>query len=341
MKTIQNTLYITQENCYVNKQQDSVIIRKDKSKIAQFPLTTINQIVCFGFSISCSPELVEHCSLQGITVTWLNSNGKFLARLQGPVQGNVLLRRAQYKIFDDSENSLQISKATICSKIQNQKSTLLRFVRNHGEVVEISEVDKKLTAILSTIKMTKDINTLRGFEGFSSELYFSVFDSLVLNKSTEFLFEKRTRRPPLNRINAVLSYVYSILTLDIRSALESVGLDPFVGFMHVERPGRPSLALDMVEEFRSSFADRLVLSLVNKKQIQENDFKILPTGEVQLSDNCRKVLLTAYQLRKREIIHHPYFDEDVEIGVLFLLQSRLLARHIRGDIDFYPAFIWR
>jgi CRISP-associated protein Cas1 len=344
MKHVRNTLYMTLEGAYLHKDGEAVTVRKDKEKVAQFPLHAIGEIVCFGYNIGVSPQLIEHCAKEGVTVSYLNANGRFMARLTGPTHGNVLLRREQYRIADDEVRSLAIAKCCVAAKIQNQRSTLLRFLRNHPETERNEDIKSSLRRMensLISAQQTQSVDSLRGIEGEAAEAYFSVFDAMILNPDPAFRFNNRSRRPPTDRVNALLSFVYSILALDMRSALESVGLDPYVGYLHVERPGRPSLALDLMEEFRSAYADRLVLSLVNLKQIDASGFVVQPSTEVEMKEDTRKLVLSVIQKRKREIVKHPVLDEDLDIGLCFLAQARFLARHIRGDLDFYPAFLWR
>lgn len=344
MKAVGNTLYLTQEGAWVHKDGLSIVVHKDRTKLAQFPIHAIAEIVCFGFGISVSPVLMEHCAREGVTISWLDGNGRFLARLQGPTQGNVLLRRAQYHAADSTSASLGIARCCVAAKIQNQRSTLLRFARNHPDADGIEEIRKSLArmeGIHGHLGEASSVDSLRGMEGDAAEAYFSVFDRMILVPGPDFRFSGRSRRPPMDRVNALLSYTYSILALDIRSALESVGIDPFVGFLHVERPGRPSLALDLMEEFRSPFADRLVLGLVNLRQVDAAGFVVQPTGEVEMKPETRKTLLAAYQKRKRESIQHAFLEEELDIGVVFLAQARLLARLLRGDLDYYPAFLWK
>lgn len=344
MKHVRNTLYVTIEDSWVHKEGETITIHKNHSKIGQFPIHQIGELVCFGYGISVSPQLVEHCAKENVTVSYLDGRGKFLARLQGPVHGNVLLRRAQYRDADNIDRALSLAKCCVAAKIQNQRSILLRHLRNHsgcnGEE-EIKTVLRNMDISLNTARNCNDMATLRGIEGSAAEGYFSVFDYMILAPGPEFRFHRRTRRPPMDRINALLSYAYSILALDMRSALEAVGLDPYVGFLHVERPGRPGLALDIMEEFRAPVADRLVLSLVNLKQVNAAGFKISPNGEVAMDDETRKTFLGAWQKRKREEILHPFFEENMETGLVYISQARLLARYFRGELDFYPAFIWR
>jgi len=344
MKHIQNTLYVTQDGAFVHKEGESIVVHLDHAKIAQFPMHSIGEIVCFGFGVSVSAPLTEHCAGAGVTVTYLNGNGRFLARMVGPMHGNVLLRRRQYRDADDKLRSLEIAKCCIAAKVANQRNVLQRFLRNHSDAeggTEVESAVERLAAVQRRIDSAGTHESLRGIEGDSAETYFSVLNCLIRVPEPELRFQGRNRRPPLDRVNALMSFAYSILALDMRSALESVGLDPYVGFLHTERPGRPSLALDMAEEFRAPFADRLVLSLVNLKQVSPADFIVQASGEVEMKPETRKVFLGAYQKRKRESVRHSFLEEDMEIGVAFLAQARLLARHVRGDLDFYPAMLWR
>jgi CRISPR-associated protein Cas1 len=344
MKHIQNTLYVTQDGAFVHKDGESIVVSRDHEKIAQFPIHAIGEIVCFGFGVMVSAPLAEHCANSGITVTYLNGNGRFMARMVGPTHGNVLLRRRQYRDADDKHRSLEIAKCCIAAKVTNQRNVLLRFLRNHADAPGAAGVQAaadRIGVVHKRIVSASCHESLRGIEGDTAETYFSVLNSLILVPDSELRFEGRNRRPPMDRVNALLSFAYSILALDMRSALESVGLDPYVGFLHVEHPGRPSLALDMAEEFRAPFADRLVLSLVNLRQVGPADFTVEASGEVQMKTDTRKTFLSAYQKRKRETVRHPFLEEDMDIGVAFLAQARLLARHVRGDLDFYPAMVWR
>jgi CRISP-associated protein Cas1 len=344
MKHVRNTLYMTLEGAYLHKDGEAITVRKEREKVAQFPLHAIGEIVCFGFDIGVSPQLTEHCARNGVIVTYLNGNGRFLARMTGPVQGNVLLRREQYRIADIPLRALEISRSCVAAKIQNQRSTLLRFVRNHPDIPRMDEIQNALRRMencLTMVRNTDSVASLRGIEGDAAEAYFSIFDTMILVPDEEFRFHFRSRRPPTDRVNALLSFVYSILAMDMRSALESVGLDPYVGYLHVERPGRPSLALDLMEEFRASYADRLVLGLINLRQVNAEGFVIQASSEVEMTPETRKTVLAVLQKRKREVIQHPFLEEELDIGLCFLAQARLLARHIRGDLDFYPAFLWR
>jgi len=344
LRHIQNTLYITRESAYLHKDGESIVIRQDREKIGQFPLIAIGEIVCFGFGISISPPLAEFCAESGVTITYLNGSGRFMARMVGPVHGNVLLRRRQYRDADDETRALKIAQCCIAAKIANQRGTLLRFLRNHGDAAGASDVQGVVNRLVDLQRRVDSVPTrdsLRALEGEAASYYFGVFGHLILVNDASFSFTTRSRRPPMDRANALLSFAYSLLALDVRSALEAVGLDPYVGFLHVDRPGRPSLALDLAEEFRAPFADRLVLSLLNLKQVNAGGFEVKATGEVEMNAETRKTFLAAYQKRKREAIRHPFLDEEMELGVAFIAQARLLARFVRGDLDLYPAFLWR
>jgi CRISPR-associated protein Cas1 len=344
MKHVGNTLYVTLDNAYLQKSGGSVVVRQEKKKVAQFPLIALGEIVCFGFGIGVSPKLAEHCAEEGITITYLSGSGRFLARMVGPTRGNVLLRREQYRAADDPERRLAIARHCVAGKIANQRGTLLRFARNHADDPardHLVSTAERLDRIRKTVRGAKDLDVLRGMEGDAAEGYFSVFDGMLLVDDPGFRFVGRSRRPPRDRTNAMLSFAYSMLALDMRSSLESVGLDPYVGYLHAERPGRPALALDLMEEFRSPFADRLVVSLVNLRRVDSGGFTEGASGEVEMTAETRKVLLGAYQKRKREVLEHPFLEEEMELGVAFLVQARLMARHIRGDLDFYPPYLWR
>lgn len=351
MKHMLNTLYVTQPESYLFKEGDTIVVKKGDEKLVQLPVHTIGQIVCFGFTIMLSPPLMSFCSENGVSVVWLSDGGKFLARVEGPVRGNVLLRREQYRMADDAQKALEIAKCIIAAKINNSRMNLQRFIRNqqhrpdgqpdHEKEAEVKNQCEHLSDLLPEVERCKDLDRLRGIEGDAAFGYFNVFDRLIVQQKEHFEFKGRSRRPPMDKVNALLSFVYTLLVFDIRSALETVGLDPFVGFLHTDRPGRPSLALDMMEEFRAPFADRIVLNLINRKQVSENGFKVHGTGEVEMTEECRKELIVTYQNRKKETIVHPFFDESMEIGLVFHSQARLLARFIRADLDMYPAMIWR
>lgn len=344
MKHMLNTLYVTQPKTFLCKEGDTVVVKQDEKKLLQIPIHVLGQIVCYGFDIIITPSLMESCAERGVGITWLSESGKFLGRVEGSIKGNVLLRRSQYRWADDKKKAFSIAQCIVAAKINNSRNNLLRFLRNQPDYPfqnEIREAAERLARLLVKVESCPDMNHLRGLEGESAGYYFSVFDHLIMHQKEEFNFRGRTRRPPLDRVNALLSFVYTLLVIDLRSALESVGLDPYVGFLHTDRPGRPSLALDLMEEFRAPFADRLVLSMINLKQVRPDQFIIYGTGEVVMNSETRKAVIVEYQKRKREVIVHPFLDEKMEIGLVFHAQAQLLARHLRGDIDFYPAIIWR
>lgn len=341
-----NTLYVTTQGAWLNKDGENVVVSVDNVERGRVPLHTIGGIVGFG-RVLISPPLLGACMTTGISVQYLTEEGRFLARVEGPVSGNVLLRRTQYRWADDAPKTSSIIKSIVAGKVLNQRSVLQRALRDHGSDTRDSErssltaATDRLAAIVRRLEKTLDESELRGAEGEAGQVYFSVFDALVRGEKPAFSFNGRSRRPPLDPVNAVLSFVYALLTTDVRAALETVGLDPAVGYLHKDRPGRPSLALDLVEEFRAFFADRLVLSLINRKQIAARDFKTLDNGATLLTDDGRKTVLVAYQERKRDEVQHPFLDEKVTLGLLWFIQAQLLARHLRGDLDAYPPFIWK
>lgn len=341
MKKHLNTLYVTTQKAYLYKEGESVVAKVDGENRLRLPVHTLDGIVCFG-AVSMSPFLMHHCAEKDLAVSFLSEHGRFLARVQGPVSGNVLLRREQYRKADSSEATASIAASFVIGKLVNTRTVLRRALRDYGgEGNEIENVEKRLTQYLNRLQQPVALETVRGVEGEAAASYFSVFNDLLRTDEKDFVFSGRNRRPPLDPVNAMLSFTYTLLVHDCRSALEGVGLDPCVGYLHCDRPGRPSLALDLMEEFRSFLADRLVLSLINRKQIQAKDFSVSEGGAVTMSDDARKELITAWQKRKQEEILHPYLQEKMQIGLLSHLQARLLSRYIRGDLDGYPPFIWK
>jgi CRISPR-associated protein Cas1 len=279
-----------------------------------------------------------------VNITHLSENGRFLARVQGPVAGNVLLRKEQYRMSDDPSRSATVAKAIVLGKLSNSRTVLQRALRDHGEKVNTASIERAVREMglsFDRLQNESDLEAIRGIEGDTARQYFGVFDELITIQKADFTFRERNRRPPLDRVNALLSFVYTLLYHDMRSALESCGLDPAVGFLHRDRPGRMSLALDLMEEFRPFFADRLVLSLVNLKQVQAKGFSVADNGAVTMDDETRKTVLTVYQTRKQDIVHHPFVAKNMHIGILFQIQALLMARFIRGDIDGYPPYFWR
>ena len=341
MKKYLNTLYVTTQNSYLRKEGESVVVRIENENKLRLPIHTLDGIVCFG-AVSMSPYLMHHCAETDTAVSFLSEYGKFLARVQGPVSGNVLLRREQYRVADNKEKSNDIARSFLLGKLANARAVIRRALRDHPEKVDESVLktsETRLSYYLNRLKDKSPISEIRGIEGEAAASYFVGFPQLITVNNDDFIFTSRNRRPPTDRVNALLSFAYTLLVHDCRSALEGVGLDPCVGYLHVDRPGRPSLALDLMEEFRAFLADRLVLSLINRKQVRRNDFKVSEGGSVIMNDDARKSLLTSWQKRKQKEIMHPYLKEKCKIGLLPHLQARLLARHLRGDIDAYPPFI--
>jgi len=336
MKKLLNTLYITRQESYLHKERETIVIKQDKDKLGQFPALTIGNILCFG-QVSVSPFLMGFCGEQGIGLSFYTEYGKFLARVQGKQTGNVLLRRAQYRWADDEQKSVSVARLMVAAKISNGRSVLMREVRNHGKNASIEAAVKHLASSLRRVRNATTVPEAMGIEGDAANRYFSVFDELL--RGTGFVFGGRVRRPPTDEVNALLSYAYTLITHECASALQGVGLDPYVGFLHQDRPGRLSLALDLLEEFRAPWADRFVLTLINRQQVKLKDFVTEASGAVRLTDDARKKLLTAWQERKQVEILHPYLDEQIAIGLLPHCQAMLLARHIRGDTEYYPPYL--
>ena len=336
MKKLLNTLYITRQESYLHKERETIVIKQGDSKLGQFPALTVNNILCFG-QVSVSPFLMGFCGEQGIGLSFYTEYGKFLARVQGKQSGNVLLRRAQYRWADDEDKSISIARLMVAAKIANGRSVLMREVRNHGANAAIETTVKRLAVSLRRARHAETVPEAMGIEGDAANAYFGVFNELL--RGSGFAFGGRVRRPPTDPVNALLSFAYTLITHECASALQGVGLDPYVGFLHQDRPGRLSLALDMLEEFRASWADRFVLTLINRQQVKPNDFLTEASGAVRLTDDARKTLLTAWQERKQVEVMHPYLDEQVPVGLLPHCQAMLLARHIRGDTEYYPPYI--
>lgn len=307
------------------------------------PIHNLESVICFGYK-GASPSAMQLCSERGVSLSFLSENGRFLARVSGKVSGNVLLRRKQYHWVDDKDESLRLSKRFISSKIHNSRTVVQRNIRDHSENVKIdklSELVKNMQDMIFRIRNSNSVESVRGIEGEAANAYFSNFDHLIVSQKDDFKFQGRFKRPPSDSVNALLSFVYTLLSRDCSSALEAVGLDPQVGFMHTERPGRDSLALDLMEELRAYMADRIVLSLINRKQVTREGFVKRENGSVMMNDETRKNVILAWQNRKREEITHPFLKEKISIGQIPLIQSMLLARNLRGDMDDYPPFLWK
>jgi len=350
MKKHLNTLFVTTQGAYLAKDGETVLVRVEKETRLRVPIHNLGGIVCFG-NVRCSPYLLGFCGRRDVAISFLSEYGRFMARVTGPTSGNVLLRREQYRRTDDAAGTAEIARAIVTAKVASSRSLLARALRQRAAddvgtaalrsaVLEL----KRLLGDLGRQRRPEEVTELdhiRGIEGAAARAYFQVFDHLILKQKADFRFAGRNRRPPLDRINALLSFTYTLLRHDVAAALECVGLDPAVGFLHRERPGRPSLALDLMEEFRAFFADRLVLSLVNLKQVQAEGFEMGESGAVWMNDATRKELLAAYQKRKQSEVTHPFLNEKTTVGMLFHLQALLLARYLRGDLDGYPPFAMR
>jgi len=334
-----NTLYITSDDAYVHKERETFVVEVNNQKVFQAPIHSIENIVCFGFK-ALSPALMAFCAEKNVGVSYLSENGRFLARVHGAQQGNVLLRKTQYAVADNETESLKIARPIIAAKVANYRNLLLRHQRNHPEDCPDSVVSAGTTMgnRLAAIQRAASLDELRGHEGECATVYFGVLSALITAQQEEFTFTQRSKRPPLDPANALLSFLYAILANDVRSAVETTGLDPQVGFLHQLRPGRPSLALDIMEEFRAYLGDRIMLNLINLKQVTKQDFEIRESGEVRMSDEARKTVITAYQKRKQEEITHPFLGEKMTVGLLPHIQAQLLARYLRGDIPDYPPF---
>lgn len=341
MRKLLNTLYITLQGAYLHQKGETVCVTLKRETKMRIPLLNLQGIVCFG-RVSCSPPLLAVCGSRNIGVSFLSEQGRFWARSEGPVCGNVLLRRQQYRWADDPFHSARLARALVAAKIANSRGVFLRANRERTEpCAPLSDAAQDLGVQLGRLKNAADLDTVRGIEGHAAHVYFTQFDQLILQQKSDFFFHERSRRPPLDALNALLSFLYTLLAHDVSSALETVGLDPAVGFLHRDRPGRPGLALDLMEEFRSFFADRLAVSLINLRQIKGSGFVKTETGTIWMDDETRRTVLQAYQKRKQEEMIHPYLNEKAPIGLLPFLQAQLLSRHIRGDLEAYPPFLWR
>jgi CRISPR-associated protein Cas1 len=342
MKKHLNTLFVTTQGAYLAKDGETVAVRVDGEVALRLPIHTLDGIVCFG-NVGCSPFLMGFCADRDVTLSFLSEKGRFLARVQGPVSGNVLLRREQYRKADDLDFSAIVARQCVTGKIANCRYSMQRVLRDHPEKVDTSALEKtigRLTASLRRLQDDLSLDEIRGIEGDAAHIYFGAVDHLILREKEHFFFKQRNRRPPLDRMNCLLSFLYTLLMHDIRSALESVGLDPAVGYLHRDRPGRPSLALDIMEEFRP-MVDRLAVSLVNLGQLRAKDFSFSESGAVRMTDTARKTVLVAYQNRKQDQRSHPFLEEKMAIGLFFYGQALLFARLLRGELDGYPPVIWK
>jgi CRISPR-associated protein Cas1 len=343
MKRHLNTLYVTTQGAWLGKEGETVVVRANHELLMRVPLLAISSVVCFG-QVSCSPALMAACAEHDVALAFLSEHGRFLARVVGETSGNVLLRREQYRRADRDEATLAIARSVIAGKLANSRTVLLRGARDRtgsAAAERLTGVAARMAAFLTALGSARTLDEARGIEGAAAREYFAAFDCLVAQQKETFTFTQRSRRPPLDPINALLSFVYTILLHDVTAALESHGLDPAVGYLHRDRPGRVSLALDLMEELRSWFADRLVLTLINLRQVTADDFVLGETGAVTMTDGGRKTVLLAYQTRKQDELLHPFLEERTTVGLVPSIQALLLARHLRGDLDAYPPFVWK
>lgn len=343
MKKLLNTLYVTSPDSYLALDGENVVILENEKELGRIPLHNLEGIVSFGYR-GVSPALMGSCAGRNINLCFLTPQGKFLARVTGGTRGNVFLRKRQYAVSEQEDTSLGIARNCILGKIYNSRWVLERATRDHRLQVDVDRLKRAsvyLQNSLSAVRNSRSMEQIRGYEGEAASVYFGVFDQLILQQKKDFSFSGRNRRPPLDNVNAMLSFVYTLLTNSVAAALETVGLDPYVGFMHTDRPGRVSLALDLLEELRPVLADRFVLTMINKKMVTAKDFTTKEDGAVLLSDDARKRLLTEWQNKKKEIITHPYLNEKVEWGMIPFIQAMLLARYLRDDLDEYPPFFWK
>lgn len=338
MKKLLNTLYVTTQGAYLRQEGETVVASVERADVLRLPIHTLAGIVCFG-QVSCSPPLLGLCGERGVHVSFLTEWGKFLARVTGPVSGNVLLRREQVRRAENPAATCELARNFVLGKMANSRTVLQRAQRDHGPNPAVSNSVDVIADVIRRVQRATDIETMRGLEGEAANAYFSAFDGMILTQRDVFPMKTRSRRPPLDPLNALLSFLYTILAHDCEAALEGVGLDPQIGFLHAVRPGRPSLALDLMEEFRSILADRVALSLINLNQITKKGFSVTESGAVVMDNETRKTVLQTWQKKKQETILHPFLDEKIELGLLPHAQALLLARHLRGDLDAYPPFL--
>ncbi|MBR7794650.1 type I-C CRISPR-associated endonuclease Cas1 [Agaribacter marinus] len=343
MKNLLNTLFVTQSDVYLSLDGDNIVLIKEKEKLARLPLHNLESIVAFGYT-GASPALMGYCAERNISLIFLTMNGRFLARVVGESRGNVTLRKKQYRISDNEKHSTEVARNFIIGKIYNNKWLLERMTRDYPlriNVDKFKEVSQHLTIMMKETRSCADLENLRGWEGQAAISYNKCLDDMILQQKEDFYFSKRSRRPPLDNVNAMLSFAYTLLANDVAAALEAVGLDAYVGFLHRDRPGRVSLALDVMEELRGVLADKFVLTLINKKSINKTDFQKKENGAVIMTEDARRKFLSAWQHKKQEKITHPYLGEKISWGLVPYAQSLLLARYLRNDLDEYPPFMWK
>lgn len=343
MRKYLNTLFVNTDGAILHREGETIDVRITGKSMLKLPVHLLESICCFG-SVTVTPCCMQLCAERGVLISFMNMYGRFLARVSGPVNGNVLLRRSQYRQSDSEELSSLLARRVVIAKVSNSRAVLLRHGRDHAESSGadiVSNSANKLRQVLTHLEKPLSLNSVRGYEGEAAQSYFGVFDSLIIRHKNEFSFVGRNRRSPTDPVNALLSFFYTLLAHDCTAACESVGLDPQVGFLHRERPGRPSLALDIMEELRAPLCDRLALSLINRGQVRESDFRSDEGGAFSLKDEPRKAVLKSWQERKQEEIMHPFLEEKITWGQIPFVQALLLARFLRGDIDDYPSFLWK
>ena len=338
MKKLLNILYVQTQGTYLRREGETVVAEREREVVSRIPIHTLSGIVCFG-NVLCSPFLLGLCAEHGVHVSFLSEHGRFLARIEGGVSGNVLLRVAQMQKSLDKAKACELAISFVAGKILNARTILMRRLRDHGSDSTCESVALRLATLIQHLRQADTTDAVRGVEGEAAACYFEAFNSLLIAQREQFSIPGRNRRPPLDPMNSLLSFLYTLLSHDCIGALESVGLDPQIGFLHTLRPGRPSLALDLMEEFRSPLADRMAISLVNLQQLTPKCFRKTESGAVEMTDDARKTVLMAWQKKKQEKLIHPFLNEKVEIGLLPYVQAMLLARHLRGDLDAYPPFI--
>ena len=343
MRHLLNTLFVTSEDAYLSLDGENVVVSRDRQEVGRFPLHNLSGILSFSYA-GASPALMGACAERDVSLAFCTPRGRFLARTTGMSSGNVLLRRMQYRVADDPAQSCQIARYMIVGKLYNARWSVERARRDHGPRIDgekFRAASETLKALLPQAAEAPSLDSLRGLEGVGAAAYFGVFDDMILREKEAFFFQTRNRRPPLDNVNAMLSFAYSLLGGDCAAALESVGLDAYVGFLHRDRPGRTSLALDLMEELRPCMADRFVLTAINNRVVTSADFDRAEGGAVRLSEEGRKKFLKSWQERKQEVITHPYLGEKLPWGLVPYVQALLLARYLRGDLDAYPPFLWK
>jgi CRISPR-associated protein Cas1 len=343
MKKMLNVLYVTTSDAFLAKDGENLVVRAEDKELFRTPIHYLEGIVTFGYT-GASPALMGLCAEKGVALSFHTKNGRFIASISGPVKGNVLLRRKQYRVADSETECTSLASRFIMGKVANCRTVLRRFISDHGDKsdsAEVEAVSKDCARNIVRLSRASSLEEIRGIEGETARGYFSVFDDLILCQKESFFMQVRSRRPPMDNFNALLSFLYTLLVNESRSALESVGLDPYVGFLHRDRPGRAGLALDLMEEFRPYIADRLAFSLINRRQLTGEDFIKKDSGGIIMTERARKIVLEAWQKRKQEEVTHPFLDEKIPIGLVPYAQALLLSRHLRGDLEDYPPFVWK